>query len=235
MTKTLAIVGGAVLALAAGAALVYSVSGLGSKHTRVETRTFPGPIRTLEIKTDSGDVELVRGERLVVRETHHYRGSRKPDVSHRVSDDTLTVEDRGCSGFSLTAGCSTDFRIEVPAGTVVRTSSDAGDFAATGVALPELRVETDAGDVEAARLDSRTVHAETDAGDVELAFVSPPSLIEAETDAGDVEIAVPQGTYSVATDTDAGDAQVTRVVNDPQAPNRISARTDAGDIDVSGR
>jgi hypothetical protein len=46
---------------------------------------------------------------------------------------------------------------------------------------------------------------------------------------------VPPGSYAVATDTDAGDAHVTRLVNDPQAPNRISARTDAGDIEVSAR
>jgi Toastrack DUF4097 len=235
MIKPLAIVAGAVLALAAGAALVYSLLGLGSRHTSVETRAFTGPVRTLEIKTHAGDVELVRGERLVMRETHHYHGSRKPKVSHRLSDGTLTVDDLGCTGFSLTSGCSTDFRIEVPAGTVVRATSDAGDLAATGLALPELRVQTEAGDVEATRLDAPTVQAETDAGDVKLSLLGAPDLVEAETDAGDVEIRLPQGTYAISTDTDAGDTHVTRLVNDPQATARISARTDAGDIDITGR
>lgn len=235
MIKALAIVAGLVLAVGAGAGLLYSISGTGSKHTRVETRAYAGPVRTLQIKTDAGDVELVRGERLALRETHHHRGSRKPEVSHRLSGDTLAVEDRGCTGFSLTSGCSTDFRVTVPAGTVVQVSTDAGDFTANGVALPELRVTTDAGDVKAAGLESQTIHAETDAGDVRLQLQNSPSLIEAQTDAGDVTLAVPMGSYSIATDTDAGDANVTRVVNDPSAPNRISARTDAGDIDVSGR
>src|SRR5262245_37960346 len=114
MIKALAIVAGLVLALGAGAGLLYSISGAGSRHTRVETRAFTTPVRTLEIKTGSGDVRLVRGERLTLRETHHYRGSRKPQVSHDLNGDTLTVNDRGCTGFSLASGCSTDFRVTVP-------------------------------------------------------------------------------------------------------------------------
>jgi Putative adhesin len=235
MVKIVAIVAALGLTLVVAAAFAYSAFYAGPKHTKVETRSFPASVRTITIRTDAGDVDLVRGERLVVRETHHYRGDRRPNVERRVSSDGLTIEDHGCKGFALGGGCTTDFRVEVPVGLAVRIESDAGDVRATGLDASELALETDAGDVHATAFASPTVRASTDAGDVRLDLVRAPRVIDAETDAGDVTIAVPPGSYAVTTETDAGDDDVRGIVNDPNAPSRISARTDAGDVEIKAR
>jgi hypothetical protein len=236
MFKIVAIVAGAGLALVVAAAFVYGAFGIGPAHTRTETHAFPQPVRTLSLENAAGDIELVRGERLVVREAHHYHAKQKLDVSRRIDGDTLTIEDHGCTGRAvLNDGCSTDFHVQVPAGIALRITTHAGDVRATGIEAPDVRAETSAGNVRATALSAPAVHAETSAGDVELDLLRAPRLVDARTDAGDVEIAVPAGTYAVTTDTDAGGEDVTGVVNDPRAPNQIRAQTDAGDVDVHRR
>jgi hypothetical protein len=235
MLKIVAIVAGAVLALAVAGTFLGGAFDVGPGHTRTETRTFPQAVRSLTLKTDAGDIELVRGERLIVRETHHYHGSQDPKVSHTLDGGALTIEDHGCSGRTWLHGCSTDFRVEVPAGIALQITSHAGDLSATKIQAPSLQADTNAGDIELTALEAPSVHAESDAGDVELELVRPPRLLQAKTDAGDVEIAVPRGAYAVTTDTDAGDENVTGLVVDPRAPNRIDASTDAGDVTVTAR
>lgn len=208
-------VAGAALAVVVAVGFLYSLSRsfgpFGPHHTRTETRVVTDPVRSLVVATDAGSVEVVRGPRLVLRETTSYRGSgAAPRPDHAFSGGVLTVESPHCNS------CATTFRVELPAGLALRASSEAGHVSADGLDVPELRLRSDAGDVTA---------------DV----VSTPSLIDVQSDAGDVSVTVPEGRYAVDTDTDAGDENVTGIVNDPQAPNRITAQTDAGDVTVGAR
>jgi hypothetical protein len=214
-TRILAIVAGAGLALVAAVGFIYSISKdfgpFGPHHTRTETRVVTDPVRSLVLETDAGSVEVVRGPRLVLRETTSYRGSGDaPRPDHDLSDGVLTVESPHCNS------CSSTFRVELPAGVALRASSEAGDVSGEDLDVTELRLRSDAGDVSA---------------DV----VSTPSVIDVQSDAGDVSVTVPPGRYAVDMDTDAGDEDVTGIVNDPQAPNRITAQTDAGDVKISAR
>ena len=169
MLKIVAIVAGAALALVVAAAFAYSAFDVGPGKTRTETRTFHQPVRTLTLTTDSGDIELVRGARLVLRETHHYHGDQKPEVNRTLAGDALTVEDHGCTGHAfLFRGCSTDFRVEVPAGVALRITSHAGDLRATEIEAPALQAETDAGDIHATGVAAPSIRTETDAGDVTI-------------------------------------------------------------------
>jgi hypothetical protein len=214
-TRMLAIIAGAGLALIAAVGFIYSirkdVGPFGSRHTRTETRVVTDPVRSLVLQTSAGTVEVVRGPRLVLRETTSYRGSGEaPRPGHELDGGELTVKSPGCND------CSTDFRVELPAGMSLRASSDAGAVTAEGVDVPVLRLRSDAGDVTAE-------------------LVGTPSLVEVHSDAGDVSVTVPEGRYAVDTDTDAGDEDVTGILDDPQAPNRIEAQTDAGDVTISAR
>ena len=214
-TRMLAIIAGAGLALVAAAGFAYSigkdVGPFGPRHSRTETRLVTEPVRSLVLQTDAGSVEIVRGPRLVLRETTSYRGSGDaPHPEHQLDGGELTVTSPGCNG------CSTDFRVELPAGVALRASSDAGAVSAEGVDVPE-------------------VHLRSDAGNVSADVVGAPTVVEVRSDAGDVSVTVPPGRYAAATDTDAGDENVTGIVNDPQAANRITAETDAGDVTISAR
>jgi hypothetical protein len=213
--RMLAIIAGAGLALVVAVGFIYSVGKdvgpFGPHHTRTETRVVTDPVRSLVLQTGAGTVEVVRGPRLMLRETTSYRGSGDaPRADHQLDGDELTVKSPSCND------CSTDFRVELPPGVALRASSDAGSITAEGIDVPEL-------------------HLRSDAGDVTADVVSTPSLVELRSDAGDVSVSVPPGRYAVDTDTDAGDEDVTGIVNDPQAPNRITAETDAGDVKISAR
>src|SRR4051812_20712981 len=98
-------------------------------------------------ETDAGDVSLVHGERLVVRETHHFHSKQTPDVTRRIDGATLSIEDNGCTGGALWhgGGCSTDFHVQVPPGIALRIITHAGNVRATGV-----DARTDAGNVDVA-------------------------------------------------------------------------------------
>jgi hypothetical protein len=211
-TRMLAIIAGAGLALVVAVGFLYSVSKdvgpFGAHHTRTETRVISEPVRSLVVETDAGDVEIVRGTRLVLRETTSYRGSgAAPHADHQLSDGELKVGSPSCHD------CSTSFRVELPAGIALRASSDAGDVTGQELDVPELRLRSDAGNLTAE-------------------LVRAPSLIDAQSDAGNVSITVPPGRYAVKTDTDAGDEDVSGIINDPSAANRIDARTDAGDVTI---
>jgi hypothetical protein len=211
-TRILAMVAGAGLALVAAAGFVYSISKdvgpFGAHHTRTETRVVTDPVRSLVIETSAGEVEVVRGERLVLHETTSYRGSGEaPHADHQLSGGVLTVASPHCND------CDTSFRVELPAGIALRASSNAGDVAGRGLDVPELRLRSDAGDVTAE-------------------VTNAPGLIDVQSDAGDVSITVAPGRYAVDADTDAGDESVSGIVNDPQAPKHIKARTDAGDVTI---
>lgn len=213
--RMLAIVAGACLALVAAVGFLYGigqdVGPFGARDTRSETRVVTDPVRSLVLQTSAGTVEVVRGSRLVLHETTSYRGSGDaPRPGHDLEGGELTVKSPDCNG------CSTTFRVELPAGVALRASSDAGAVTAEGVDVPELRLRSDAGDVTA---------------DV----VSTPRLVEVRSDAGNVTVTVPPGRYAADTDTDAGEENVTGIVNDPRAPRRITARTDAGDVTISAR
>src|SRR3954469_17367500 len=214
-TRILAIVARAALALVAAVGFIYSITKdvgpFGAHHTRTETRAVTDPVRSLVLETGAGSVEVVRGPRLVLRETTSYRGSgAAPHAEHQLDGGELKVSSPHCND------CDTSFHVELPAGIALHASSGAGEVTTQDLDVPELRLRSDAGDVT---------------GDV----VSTPSVIDVESDAGDVSVTVPPGRYAVDTDTAAGDEDVTGIVDDPQAPNRITAQTDAGDGTISAR
>ena len=96
-TRMLAIVAGAGLALVAAVGFLYSISKdvgpFGAHHTRTETRVVTDSVRSLVLETDAGSVEIVRGPRLVLRETTSYRGSgAAPHADHQLADGELKVK-----------------------------------------------------------------------------------------------------------------------------------------------
>ena len=100
-TRMLAIVAGAGLALVVAVGFLYSVTKDvgpfgGAHHTRTETRVVTDPVRSLVVETDAGSVEVVRGPRLVLRETTSYRGSgAAPHADHELADGELDRQEPG--------------------------------------------------------------------------------------------------------------------------------------------
>jgi Putative adhesin len=206
MKKILLITGATVVALVVAASLL--VKG----HT--ETHVVAQPVGAIVIDGNAGDVTLVHGSgRVAVRETQHYLLHR-PHLGQSVRDGVLTLKPH--CGTHWHFSCSTDLRVEVPAGV-------------------RLDVRTGAGDVTGRQVDARDVRVHTGAGDVTLSLVGPLSRVSAESGAGDVDLGVPHGTYAVDADTGAGDSEVHAVVQDDNAASRIRLRSGAGDVTLQGR
>ena len=82
---------------------------------------------------------------MTVEQTSEYLIS-EPEVERSVENGVLTLKSE-CGGLFL-LDCTTDFRIEVPAGVAVKVKTDVGDVTGTALASSDVRVKTDVGDVE---------------------------------------------------------------------------------------
>jgi hypothetical protein len=246
--KLLTVLAVVVAALIGLAALTGTAGALLSQERTVRG-VVTDPVRAVVLETDTGDVEVARGDGEVTFERRERYLFAEPDVRQQVVDGVLRIS-TDCDG---PGPCTVDLALRVPEGTDVRARSDAGDVGVAGLRgrvraesdagdvsvrdlrTAELRVETDAGDVEATRVSGERLRLTTDAGDVRAVLTTAPRLLEARTDAGDVELAVPSTRYAVQTDTDAGDVTVQGVVRDDTAPRRITATTSAGDVLLAAR
>jgi putative adhesin len=212
MKKALLIVGVSLLGLLALGGIAYGANQAFST-TNTETTRVSERVRAIVLDVDTGDVELVRGSQVTVEQTSEYLIS-EPDVDSSVENGVLTIN--GDCGKLFLLDCTTDFRIEVPAGVAVNIRTDVGNVTGTALASSDVRVKTDVGDV-----------------DVDL--TGAPSRFEATTDVGDVELRLPDAAYAVDTDTDVGEIDVSGVVQDDRAPRSVTAKTDVGDVTIQGR
>jgi hypothetical protein len=212
MKKALLIVGVSLLGLLALGGIAYGANQAFST-TNTETTRVSERVRAIVLDVDTGDVELVRGSQVTVEQTSEYLIS-EPDVESSVENGVLTIN--GDCGKLFLLDCTTDFRIEVPAGVAVNIRTDVGNVTGTALASSDVRVKTDVGDV-----------------DVDL--TSAPSRFEATTDVGDVELRLPDAAYAVDTDSDVGEIDVSGVVQDDRAPRSVTAKTDVGDVTIQGR
>jgi DUF4097 and DUF4098 domain-containing protein YvlB len=242
----LAMIAVAVALFAGGAA--WAASWL-TRHTETHTRVLAAA-STIEIRGNSGDIEVVGSDRpdirLTTKEQRSVFGRSHVDVAYRAGRLRL---DEDCSEFELLgsdAGCSVSYRLEVPRDATVRLvthsgdvtvedlrhdadlQTSSGDVAAFDV-LGTLRLHTSSGDVHA-ESSSTDIEAGTKSGDVDVR-ASNPVRVRAETAAGDVDVRVPDRTYAVEARATSGDEHV-EVREDSRAPRHLDARTSSGDVRI---
>ena len=213
MKKAFLILGAAVLALMALGGIAFGANqAFATSDT--ETTRISEPVREIALDIDTGRVELVRGTGgVTVEQTSEYL-IREPKVERTVENGVLTIKS-DCGGLFL-LDCTTDYRVEVPAGVLVHVKTDVGNVTATDLEASDVRVSTDVGNIE-------------------LDLTEAPDHLETHTDVGNIELALPDAAYAVDADTDVGDIDVTSIVQDDRAPRTITATTDVGDVTVEGR
>jgi len=140
MKNALLIVAGAIVLTTAALALFGVVLG----QEKITTHPVAGTVREIVVKSDSGDVRLIRaGTQVQVRETQHYV-LQKPTLEQDLTDGVLTLE-TDCDSFFF--NCSADLRVTVPAGVRISVEADSGDVHADGIETADVRTESDSGDV----------------------------------------------------------------------------------------
>jgi hypothetical protein len=211
MTKILVITGAAVLALAGlcGGAWAFGKAVAGHQ---TETHAVTGPVRSVVVDVDRGDVRLTPGTAVSVEQTRRW-DLKKPRVTRTLHDGVLTVKSR-CHGVWVLSHCATDLDVSIPAGVAVRVQTNVGDVSGHGLVTRDARVRTDVGDVH-------------------VGLAQAPGRLAAETNVGDISLSVPHGRYAVRTVSHVGDDRVDGLVQDDSAPASIRAITDVGDVAVA--
>jgi len=228
-----------------------SVAGwtIGSTE-KTNHEVIPGPVKTLTLDANSGDVTLVASDTDDVVVDSHARGQlHTPELQVRPEGTHLTVTG-GCPNFTI-GNCSAEIIVRVPANTAVdvdagsgdihaqdlngnvRLRSASGDVSAEGLHGFSVQLKSASGDITAGDLSAGAVSARTASGDVTLQLSSVPEGVEARINSGDVAVLVPPGSepYRVDADTNSGDRSVGVVVSD-RSSNAITAHTNSGDVVV---
>lgn len=249
--KIVLLAGLAVLVVVAGA---LAVVNLALERTDLHNYAIGGPVHEIVVRSDSGDVRLIRGagKGVQVRETQHYVFKR-PKLSRDLTSGVLTL-DGHCDGLAL--NCSADLRVTVPAGIAVTVDADSGNVDADEITVSDADLKSDSGNVDAelsgrqglvwAHTDSgnvgvlaasaQAIDAQSDSGNVKVEAAVPARRVAADTDSGNVEVTVPAGEYAVDTDTDSGDVDLDqRISRNDRAPRSIDAKTDSGSVKVRAR
>ncbi|MFD5084689.1 hypothetical protein ACFVYP_14590 [Kitasatospora sp. NPDC058201] len=182
------------------------------------------PVRELVVEGRTGGIEVRAGDTVRVVEKQSYRGP-APETRHEVRDGTLRLA-YDCSD------CGVGYEVTVPAGTVVRLSSETGGIRLHGLA-GEVEAKVGTGGVQGTALTSPTVRVSAETGGVEVAFAASPTTVEARSVTGEVRVRVPGGEpYAVDAEAVTGGVEVA-VPRQAGAPRTISARTDTGGVVVT--
>src|SRR4051812_48678480 len=144
MNKILMIVGVATLSMVGLCSAAWGI-GKAVSGKRTETHAVVAHVRSVVLDVDRGDVTLVPGAQVSVRETRRW-DFKSPHVTRSVRDGVLTVKAR-CRGAWPLSACATDLRVALPAGVAVKVTTNVGDVTARGLATADTRVRTNDGDV----------------------------------------------------------------------------------------
>jgi Putative adhesin len=227
------------------------------RHSLTSDATVSGPVKVVDVKSDSGRVSITPGgDEVRIHRVVHYEDDR-PHPGQRLDAGTLTFT-QDCSR------CSVDYELTVPSSVAVRARGDSGRIDISGVATVDahndsgpievrsikgavrahtdsgavvvediggsLDLATDSASIRAVRLSSATVQASSDSGSIRLAFATEPTGVHATTDSGSVRVAVPGGPYVVDARTDSGGTDLSGVPNDVSAPRSLFLRSDSGHL-----
>ncbi|MGW4893280.1 DUF4097 family beta strand repeat-containing protein [Kitasatospora sp. NPDC004240] len=207
------------------AAVLLGSMGCGwdDDQERVVRYGVAEPVRELVIDGHTGGIDVRAGDAVRVVERQNF-GGEPPQTTHEVKDGTLRLT-YDCDD------CGVGYEVTVPAGTVVRVSSETGGVKLAGLA-GEVRATVGTGGVTASGLTSPTVRVSTGTGGIEVGFAASPTTVEARANTGGVRVTVPQGEeYAVDARADAGGVDVGVPRHDGGA-RRITAHTDTGGVTV---
>ena len=204
-------------------------------------------IEALSIEVETGSVEVVASDGEARVDWTRTWNAGCPDIDVQVDGGVLQVVG-DCSGLGW--GCSTDFRIQVPAGIPTRADLVTGDLyleqmGAVSAALTTgdllldgaqgaLDLDVVTGSVQGRDLDAPAARVEVTTGNIELELEGEFDELCAEITTGSLWLQVPAGSYDLDLDVVTGGIELQGVSSDEQADASITARVTTGDIELEG-
>jgi len=193
------------------------------------TCSLPAGVTTLTVSNQAGTTQVTAasgaGQIHVVQ-----RPAGKPTAYRKTASSAATIG-ASCPGGIHFGDCHMDYQIQLPPGTALTVTGDAGRVILHG-GLTRAQVTTDAGQVSGTGLGRGSFTVVTKVGEVDLAFASVPARVKVTTDAGAIDVTVPgDASYKVTTSSTVGVQDVT-VPNDANAANVIDLHAEVGHISL---
>ena len=219
----------------------------GSPQHRTNSYSVPGPVRSLVVRAQVGNVHVTGapGGGVSVIEHIVYQPT-APQTTHPVSAGTLTLN----SNCPSNDECSVSYYIRVPRAATVRVTDGVGMIklvslsgqvtAHTDGAIDlsslsgPIEVSSDTGSIFGTNVSSARATLRSAVGSVEVTFSAAPARVIATTFVGSVILHVPGNvSYKVGADASVGSTQIS-VPNSPASSHAITARTTTGTITIEG-
>ncbi|MEU0368827.1 DUF4097 family beta strand repeat-containing protein [Streptomyces sp. NPDC006283] len=205
---------GRLLVITVSVALAGAALTACNSQTTVEESQYQvnEKVKSLRIKTDGGNVEVVAANSSGVSVTERFEYTdEKPRTEHSVRNGELSLNALGCTE-SDTSECSVNYTVAVPRGVI-------------------LSVETGGGNVRIAESATKKVSAHTGGGSLDASFTAAPDQVEAESEGGNITVRLPEGVYAVDARSDGGDREV-GIASDPSSSHKVKAYTGGGNVTV---
>lgn len=197
-------------------------------NSREQSYEISGMVTALSIDETAGDIRVSAGDGpIIVKEILRFN-KRESTTSHRITGQTLHLEDNGCGSRST---CSVDYDVRVPAAVAVAVKASAGQVTVANMS-ENLDLSATAGTVKGTGLRSESTHVQTSAGTVHMTYVRAPRLVEASAETGNVSVRVPgDASYAVDADAQIGSRKI-GVNTDPSSVYKIRVRASVGNVSV---
>ena len=238
-------VGGVVAAAVVVVIVVFSQL----HHGDTRTYTLKGPVERLVVSVDVGRVDIhgvVGSKDAKVVATRRSLLGEPSATTQRVAGGVLRVI--GVCPGGLVLRCSTDFRIDAPAGAIVEVTTASADVSVEGMTA-SVEVNSTDGSLRMRQLGGRTLVAKTKSGAVSAVDVAATQVdvgawrsvvlglknvgdsVSVETRKGPVDVTIPDAPYRVRTDSAIGVVKVD-VQQNPGSRRSIDVVAPEGDIRV---
>jgi DUF4097 and DUF4098 domain-containing protein YvlB len=216
------------------------------------TRSFGGPVTTLDVHVGSGSVHVTTWTRSGASVTSTVtQGITSPTLTESLVGGRLTIRSSCAINFIGNNACNLDLRVVVPERARLELSSDQGDVSASDVWAPitassgegdvtvsgcraTADLSSQQGNVNATGLSGAVVTASSAQGDVTIAFSAVPRRVVASSDQGNVTVELPRGpaAYDVVASSDQGNVNTGGVHVDSSSGRHVTARSSQGDVTV---
>jgi hypothetical protein len=221
------VTGSAAVLVATGVAL--GVLWISSLKTRTFSTELPGSVLGIELRLQSGNVDVVGGSqgRLSIRHSDRSAFGHGPreQVSKRRGIVTITSV---CPDL-VVGRCSSDYRIVVPDNVPISIRAENGTVHLAGY-QGSADIATNSGAITVESYCGFVLGAASASGDIAVQATCSPERLALRSGSGDISAVVPTGSYRVQAASSSGATSVRGVTNDQGAPWAIEALSNTGSV-----
>jgi hypothetical protein len=228
------------------------VTDIAYRRLSPSVRTFPSPVRVLDVDIENGSVVVEAWSRTGASATSTVtEGISSPSNAEDLIAGTLRVNSSCGANYVGNDHCNLNVTIRVPTTTKINAEAHNGNITVRGVmgsldldsgqgdvtvvgGRGRLELHSDQGEVNASDLTSPFVIATSGQGDVNVAFAAAPSDVLATSAQGSVTVNLPKGptAYRVLASSSQGSVSTGSVHIDSASRRVVTATSGQGDVSV---